>query len=458
MEQYFATHRDRHLEELKAFLAFPSISAISAHNADVRACAEWLKEACLQAGLTKAAIMETGGHPVVYAERIEDPSLPTALIYGHYDVQPVDPLNLWENPPFEAVIKDGKIWARGASDDKGQVFMHLKAIEALLQVEGKLPVNLKLLIEGEEESGSENLERFVASHTDLLKADIVVISDTALYAPGVPSLTYALRGLQALEIKLTGAKGDLHSGVYGGAAPNAAQALSRLLATLHTPEGGVAVPGFYDGVRPLSTEERENFASLRFDETELKQELKVDSLPGEPGFSALERMWARPTLEINGIFGGFQGEGTKTVIPCEAGAKITCRLVPDQDPKQVFAAIEAHLRANLPPGVELKVINQGGTPAAITPIDHPAIRAAMKALSEGYGTEAKFIRSGGSIPIVGLFQRTMGLSSVLMGFGLETEQFHAPNEHFHLENFDLGLRVLYRYWHELAAALKQQSE
>jgi acetylornithine deacetylase/succinyl-diaminopimelate desuccinylase-like protein len=453
-DAYFQTHRNRHLQELTTFLTFPSISALSAHAQDLRNCAAWLKDECLRIGLTRAEVMETGGHPLVYAERIEDPSLPTALIYGHYDVQPVDPLNLWESPPFEPVIKEGKIWARGASDDKGQVFMHLKAIEALLQLEGKLPVNLKLLIEGEEESGSENLERFVAAHTDLLQADIVVISDTALYAPGVPSLTYALRGLAAMEIRLSGAKGDLHSGVYGGAAPNAAQALARLLATLHTPEGGVAVKGFYDGVRPLSPEERENFASLRFDEAELQRELKVGALPGEPGYSALERMWARPTLEINGIWGGFQGEGTKTVIPCEAGAKITCRLVPDQDPNQVLDAIEAHLQAHLPPGTQLQVTRQGGTPASITPIDHPAIRAAMAALSEGYGTEAKFIRSGGSIPIVGLFQRTMGLSSVLMGFGLETEQFHAPNEHFHLENFDKGLRVLYSYWHKLAAAMK----
>ncbi|HLO02873.1 MAG TPA: dipeptidase [Symbiobacteriaceae bacterium] len=454
MDQYFAANRDRHLEELKAFLAFPSISTLSSHAGDLRACAEWLKAACLQVGLTKAEVMETGGHPLVYAERIEDPALPTALIYGHYDVQPVDPLHLWENPPFEAVIKENKIWARGAVDDKGQVFMHLKAIEGLLKLEGKLPINLKLLIEGEEESGSVNLERFVESHTDLLQADVVVISDTALYAPGVPSLTYALRGLAALEFTVTGAKGDLHSGVYGGASPNAAQALARLVATLHTPEGGVAVKGFYDGVRALSAEERENFASLRFDEAELKTELKVSALPGEPGFSALERMWARPTLEINGIYGGFQGEGTKTVIPCEATAKVTCRLVPDQDPVQVQDAIEAHLKANVPPGVSVTVKRKEGTPAAITPIEHPAIQAAMKSLSEGYGAEAKFIRSGGSIPIVGLFQRTMDLPSVLMGFGLETEQVHAPNEHFHLENFDKGLRVLYTYWHELASAMK----
>lgn len=453
MNQYFAENRERHLEELKAFLAFESISTLSSHAKDLRACAEWLKAHCLAVGLTKAEVMETGGHPLVYAERIEDPSLPTALIYGHYDVQPVDPLHLWNHPPFEAVIEDNKIWARGAVDDKGQVFMHLKAIEALIKLEGKLPVNLKLLIEGEEESGSVNLERFVASHTDLLKADVVVISDTALYAPGVPSLTYALRGLAALEFTVRGAKGDLHSGVYGGAAPNAAQALARLLATLHTPEGGVAVKGFYDGVRPLSEAERENFASLQFDEAALKEELKVTALPGEPGYSALERMWARPTLEINGLFGGFQGEGTKTVIPAEAGAKITCRLVPDQDPVQVGDAIEAHLKAHLPPGVSISVRRPEGTPAAITPIDHPAIQAAMRALSVGYGGESKFIRSGGSIPIVGLFQRTMELPSVLMGFGLETEQVHAPNEHFHLENFDTGMRVLYTYWHELASAL-----
>lgn len=453
-EAYLTEHRDEHLQQLMDLLRIPSVSALSEHKDDVRRAAEWLAAELRRIGLSRVEVMETGGHPVVYAERLDNPGGPTALIYGHYDVQPVDPLELWTTPPFEPDIREGKLYARGASDDKGQVFMHLKVIEALLAVEGKLPVNLKLLIEGEEEIGSENLERFIAGHKELLKADVVVISDTALYARGVPSLTYALRGLAALEVHVTGAKGDLHSGAFGGAAPNAAQALVQLLATLHRPEGGVAVAGFYDQVRPLTQEERDGFAALGFDEEKLKADLGVDALPGEPGYTALERLWARPTLEINGIFGGFQGEGTKTVIPARAGAKITCRLVPDQDPEQVLDAIEAHLKAHCPPGVKLEVRRMGGAPAAITPIDHPAIRAAMKALSDAYGAEARFVRTGGSIPIVSTFGSLLGTPCILMGFGLEEENFHAPNEHFHLENFDLGMRALYRFWHYLAESMK----
>jgi acetylornithine deacetylase/succinyl-diaminopimelate desuccinylase-like protein len=452
-DAYFREHRDEHLNQLKEFLKIPSISALSAHKQDMRTAAEWLAAELKRVGMTRVEIMETGGHPAVYAERCDQPAGPTALIYGHYDVQPVDPLHLWTTPPFEPEIRENKLYARGASDDKGQVFMHVKAIEAILQGDGKLPVNLKMLIEGEEEIGSANLERFVAEHKDLLQADLVVISDTALYAPGVPSLTYAVRGLADLEVQVTAAKSDLHSGVYGGAAPNAVQALVQLLATLHRPEGGVAVEGFYDGVRELSPEEKESFAALGFDEEQLKRELHVTTLVGEPGFSALERLWARPTLELNGIFGGFQGEGTKTVIPARAGAKITCRLVPDQDPVKVTEAIEAHLKAHCPPGVTLEVIKRAGAPACITPVDHPAIRAAMASLAEAYGTEARFIRCGGSIPVVATFQEVLGLPSVLMGFGLEDENFHAPDEHFHLENFDTGLRALCSYWYRLAEAM-----
>ncbi len=454
VEAYLRERRDEHLRQLMDFLRIPSVSALSEHRSDVRRAAEWLAAELRRIGLNRVEVMETGGHPVVYAERLDNPGGPTALIYGHYDVQPVDPIELWTTPPFEPDIRDGKLYARGASDDKGQVFMHLKVIEALLAAEGRLPVNVKLLIEGEEEVGSENLERFIAAHRDLLKADVVVISDTALYARGVPSLTYALRGLAALEVHVIGAKGDLHSGAFGGAAPNAAQALVQLLATLHRPEGGVAVAGFYDQVRPLTPEEREGFAALGFDEEKLKADLGVDALPGEPGYTALERLWARPTLEINGIFGGFQGEGTKTVIPARAGAKITCRLVPDQDPERVLDAIEAHLKAHCPAGVRLEIRRMGGTPAAITPIDHPAIRAAMQALSDAYGAEARFIRTGGSIPVVGTFGAVLGTPCVLMGFSLEEENFHAPDEHFHLENFDLGMRALTRFWHYLAEGMK----
>lgn len=452
-DQYFKEHRKAHLDQLIDWLSIPSISALSEHKPDMRRAADWLAHELKRIGMTRACVMETGGHPAVYAERIDHPGKPIALIYGHYDVQPVDPLNLWETPPFKPAIRDEKLYARGASDDKGQVFMHVKVIEAILKAQSTLPFNVKFLVEGEEEVGSANLERFLKEQKDLLKADVVVISDTGLYARGIPSLTYALRGLAALEVEVTGAKSDLHSGLYGGAAPNAVHALVQLLASLRRPDGGVAVLGFYDGVQELSAEEKASFASLGFDEEKLKKDLAVNALPGEPGYSAVERLWARPTLEINGIFGGFQGEGTKTVIPNKAGAKITCRLVPNQDPKHVADAIEGHLRANCPPGVTLKITKGDGARACITPIDHPAIRAAMQALAEAYGAEAKFIRGGGSIPVVGTFTEVLGAPSVLMGFGLEDENFHAPNEHFNLENFDKGMRALYTYWFKLAQVM-----
>ncbi|HEY8346954.1 MAG TPA: dipeptidase [Symbiobacteriaceae bacterium] len=453
-DAYFRKHREEHLHQLSAFLRIPSISALAAHREDVRRAAQWLVDELRRIGMPRVELFETGGHPLVYAEWLEAEGAPTALIYGHYDVQPVDPLDLWETPPFEPSIRDGKIYARGASDDKGQIFMHIKVLEALFQTEGRLPVNVKVLLEGEEEIGSANLERFIRDHRDLLKADVVVISDTSLYAPGVPSITYALRGLAAMEVEVIGAKGDLHSGLYGGVAPNAIHALAELLASLRSPDGKIAVEGFYDDVRPLTEEERQTFASLGFDEEALRQSLGVDALPGEPGYTALERMWARPTLEINSIYGGFQGEGTKTVIPARAGAKITCRLVPDQDPERVLDAIERHLKNRCPAGVKVRVKREeGNSRACITPVDHPAIRAALAALEEAYGTEAKFIRSGGSIPVVEIFSRVLGLPSVLMGFALDSENFHAPNEHFHLENFDRGLRTLYAYWHKLAEAL-----
>lgn len=452
-DRYFQTHRAQQIEQLKEFLRIPSISALSAHKPDLRQAAQWLKDELTRIGISQVALMETGGHPVVYAERIDHPGRPVALIYGHYDVQPVDPLNLWETPPFEPAVREQKIYARGASDDKGQVFMHIKVLEAILAEHGHLPFNVKLLIEGEEEVGSTNLERFVIEHRELLRSDLVVISDTSLYARGVPSLTYGLRGLAAMEVQVTGAKGDLHSGLFGGAAPNAVQGLVQLLASLRHPDGKIAVAGFYDGVAELSAEERRSFAALGFDETAYMRELGVSALPGEPGYSALERLWSRPTLEFNGIFGGFQQEGTKTVIPARAGAKITCRLVPHQDPLHVTEAIERHLQAHCPPGIQVEVRRQDRAPAAITPIDHPAIRAAMRALAEAYGKEARFIRGGGSIPVVATFTRVLEAPSVLMGFGLEGENFHAPNEHFHLENFDLGMRALYRYWFKLAEAM-----
>ncbi|KKM11405.1 peptidase M20 [Clostridiales bacterium PH28_bin88] len=453
-DQYFMEHREEHLSQLGEFLRIPSISALSAHKDDMRRAARWLEAELHRIGMEGVAIMETGGHPAVYAERLDQPGKPTALIYGHYDVQPVDPVDLWETPPFEPSIRDGKLYARGAHDNKGQIFMHLKVIEVILKFNGKFPLNVKILIEGEEEIGSGNLTRLLNERKELLKADVVVISDTSLYARGVPSLTYAVRGLAAMEVHVAGANGDLHSGTYGGAAPNAVHALVSMLASLRQVDGRIAVEGFYDQVRELTREEKGSFDSLEFDEESLKRELGVNALPGEPGFSVLERLWARPTLEINGIWGGFQDEGTKTVIPARAGAKITCRLVPDQEPDKVLDAIKSHLAKVCPPGATVSFKREPGNAlACITPIDHPAIRAAQAALTEVYGKEAKFIRAGGSIPVVGIFASVLNAPSVMMGFGLNDENIHAPNEHFNLENFDLGLRALYTYWYQLAALL-----
>lgn len=452
---YLAQQREAHLKELSEFLTFPSISALGEHKADMVRTAEWLVAAMTRAGLENARILPTAGHPSVYAEWLHAPGAPTALVYGHYDVQPVDPLHLWESPPFSPTVRDGKIYARGAVDDKGQVFAQLKAVEALLRTEGKLPVNLKFLVEGEEEIGSRHLPALLREQKELLQADVVVISDTAFFAADVPAVTTGLRGLVALELTLRGPKGDLHSGVYGGAVQNPLHAMVQLLAGLRGPDGRILVEGFYDKVRPISPEERQAWASLPFSEEALRQEVGAPGLFGEAGFSAIERTWARPTLEVNGLWGGFTGEGTKTVLPAEAHAKITCRLVPDQEPDEIYELIARQLHENLPPGVTLEVRKEKGMGRPVlTPVDHPAVRAAFDALRETYGKEPVPIRSGGSIPIVESFATILGLPSVLLGFGLPGENEHAPNEHWDLRMFDGATRTLARYWHRLAAALR----
>ncbi|MFO7173067.1 MAG: dipeptidase [Bacillota bacterium] len=454
VDSYLTQHREAHLEELKEFLRFPSISALSAHKEDMVRTAQWLAAALERAGLENARVLPTQGHPAVYAEWLHEPGAPTALVYGHYDVQPVDPLHLWETPPFEPSIRDGKIYARGAVDDKGQVFAQVKAVEALLRTEGRLPVNLKFLIEGEEEVGSRHLPELLEQHRDLLRADVVVISDTSFFAPDVPAVTVGLRGLVALELTLRGPRRDLHSGVYGGAVQNPLHALVQLLASLRSPDGRILVEGFYDKVRPLSPEEREAWARLPFDPEAFREEVGAPALFGEAGYTPLEQTWARPTLEINGLWGGFTGEGTKTVLPAEAHAKITCRLVPDQDPDEIYDLVAAQLRKNLPPGVTLEVRKEKGKGRPVlTPVDHPAVQAAFDALRETYGKEPVPIRSGGSIPIVESFATILGLPAVLMGFGLPGENEHAPNEHWDLAQFDGATRTLARYWHKLAAAL-----
>lgn len=453
-EKYLQEHREQHLTELKEYLRIPSVSSLSEHKQDVAKAAEWTAEALRQIGMQNVRILPTKGHPVVYGDWLQTEGKPTVLIYGHYDVQPVDPLHLWESPPFEPEIRDNKLYARGASDDKGQVFMHIKALEALLQTDGTLPVNVKFCIEGEEEIGSVHLDQFVEDNKELLAADVLVISDTTLYAKGKPAICYGLRGLCGMQIDVKGAKGDLHSGIYGGAVQNALHALVQLLDSMRNEEGEITVKGFYDKVQPLTEEERQAYASLPFDAEAYRQELGVPELFGEKGYTTLERTWVRPTLEVNGIYGGFQGEGIKTVLPAEAHAKITCRLVPDQDPQEISELIQQHIQAHTPPGVTVTTTLFDQGKPFVTPFDHPAIQAAGRAYQKAYGVEPAYTRMGGSIPIVETFGTLLDIPVVLMGFGLPEENFHAPNEHFHLENFDKGLVTLCHYWFELEQALR----
>ncbi|WP_332651571.1 dipeptidase [Lysinibacillus sp. 54212] len=447
---YFEENRDKHLEELNEFLRIPSISSLSEHKGDMQTAAQWLADALTKLNIENVSIDQTAGHPVVYGEWLHAEGKPTILFYGHYDVQPVDPLHLWDSPPFQPTVRDNKLFARGASDDKGQVFMHLKTIEALFATEGTLPVNVKFIIEGEEEIGSPNLPAYVEEHKDKLAADLILISDTGLYAPGKPAVCYGLRGLTGVQIDVRGAKGDLHSGLYGGGVQNAIHALAEILASFRDEHGTIQVEGFYDKVRPLSDEERQAYKDLQFDEEALKEEVGVKELFGEQGYSYLEQIWARPTLEVNGVFGGFSGEGIKTVLPAEAGAKITCRLVPDQEPDEIVALLRAHIEKHKQAGVEITVSEFDKGAPFITPFHHPVIQAAGRSYEKVYEVPTAYIRGGGSIPIVAAFDEILGLPVVLMGFGLSSENFHAPNEHFHLENFDKGLRVLGDYLHEVA--------
>lgn len=454
--EYLERHRTRFLEQLFELLRIPSISASPEHAGEVERCAGWLADHLRSIGLEHVQILSTGGHPVVYADWLHAEQRPTVLIYNHYDVQPVDPLEEWQSPPFEPIVRDGRIYGRGSADDKGQLLIHVKALEALLRTEGALPVNVKILYEGEEEIGSEHLDAFLAAQRELLRADVVLVSDTAMFEAGLPSICYALRGLAYFQIDLEGPNTDLHSGTYGGAVANPTEILAWLIAQLKREDGRIAVPGFYDDVRPLSERERAEIARLPFNEEAYRRELGVGSLWGEAGHSVLERLWARPTLEVNGIWGGFQGVGSKTVIPARAGAKLSCRLVPDQDPAQVTAQVESFLRSICPTSVRLRFTRMAGGRASITPLDHPAVSAAMRALRAGFGAEPVFIRAGGSIPVVASFQTLLNLPTVLMGFGLPGENNHAPNEWFALENFVGGLKSSLHWWHELAATSQVQ--
>jgi acetylornithine deacetylase/succinyl-diaminopimelate desuccinylase-like protein len=447
--KYIEDNRGRYLAELKEFIAIPSISTSAGHNKDIRRCAEWIAAHLKNIGMKGVRIHPTKGHPIVYAEWLGAPGAPTVLLYGHYDVQPVDPVDLWTTPPFEATIRGENIYARGTADDKGQVLIHFKSVEAFMKKEGRLPVNLKMIIEGEEEIGSEHLAGFVKANKILLKADLVVISDTSMFAKGVPSLCYGLRGLSYMQIELTGPNRDLHSGSFGGSVHNPIQALSEIIAKLHDDRGRVTIPGFYDKVRKLTAKERRSFAKLPWNDSKYAKDLGVGQLYGEKGFTTLERLWARPTLECNGIWGGFTGEGAKTVLPAKASAKISMRLVPNQKAADVAKLFERHIKKLAPKSVKIDVKYLHGGEAAITPIESPGVRAAVKALEKGFGKKPLYQMEGGSIPIVVQFKEILGLETVLLGFGLPDENAHAPDEFLNLGNFFGGIRTVAHFYNEL---------
>lgn len=452
-KDYQAQHKDRFLEELLELLRIPSVSADSRHNEDTKRCAEAVKQRLVEAGADKVEVCPTAGHPIVYGEKIIDPALPTVLVYGHYDVQPPDPLDLWTSPPFEPVIKDGKVYARGSADDKGQFYMHVKAFETMIQT-NSLPCNIKFMIEGEEEVGSANLGIFLTENKERLKADVVLISDTSMISMETPSLDTGLRGLSYMEVEVTGANRDLHSGVYGGAVANPATILAKMIASLHDENNHITIPGFYDGVQELTVEERKSLNMAPFDEAEYMKELGVNELWGEKGYTTIERTGIRPTLEVNGIWGGYTGEGAKTVLPSKAFAKISMRLVPGQDWEKISDLFTAHFEKIAPKSVQVKVSRHHGGSPYVTPTDHVAFKAASKALNTTFGKEPIPVRGGGSIPIVALFEKVLGLKTVLMGFGLDSDNLHSPNEKYGLENFYKGIETI-PYFHQYFAEMSK---
>ena len=449
--EYLEQHRERSVEELFEFLRIPSVSAKSEHRADTRRAAEWLADRMRDAGLHSAEVVATEGHPIVLGEWRGAPDQPTVLVYGHYDVQPPEPLDEWTSSPFEPELRDGKVFARGSVDDKGQVYLHLKAVEAHLAHHGKLPVNVVFLVEGEEEVGSPHLAEFLARNAERLACNAVLISDTTMFAPGLPSITVGLRGLAYMEVRVQGPSTDLHSGAYGGAVVNPANALARIIAQLHDQNGCVAIPGFYNDVHGLTPQEREAIRSLPFDEEELRAEVGAPSLGGEAGYTALERIGARPTLDVNGLLSGYTGEGAKTVLPARAMAKISMRLVPDQDFRKIEKLFAEHVRRIAPAGVTVEVeALHGGHPWKAQP-EGPIFEAATRALEQAFGRAPVHSREGGSIPIVRAFQETLGAPVILIGFGLPGENAHAPNEWMSLENFHTGSEAIARFYDELRA-------
>ncbi|MCU0227115.1 MAG: dipeptidase [Bryobacterales bacterium] len=450
---FVETHQPRLLEELLAFLRIPSISTLPEHAGDVRAAATFVADALRAAGMQNVEIIETAHHPLVYADWMHAPGKPTVLCYGHYDVQPPDPMELWQSPPFAPEIRDGNLYARGSADDKGQMYTHIKAIEAIMATAGTLPVNVKFLVEGEEEIGGKSVAAFVAANPEKLKADVALVSDTSMYAPGLPTLCVGLRGLVYTEVKVKGAARDLHSGIYGGAAPNPIFALIELLSQAKDAGGHIQIPGFYDDVDEPTAVELESWSSLPFNEAEfLAHEVGSTALTGESDRTVLERMWSRPTLEVHGIAGGFTGAGAKTVIPAEATAKVSFRLVPHQDPAKVAAAFDDFLQQRCPAGVTVELRVLSGSPAVVVNPDHPAIRVAANAFAESFGRQTVFDRSGGSIPIVGDFANHLGIPTVLMGFGLPDDGLHSPNEKFAVENYYKGIQTVAHFLELYGAA------
>jgi acetylornithine deacetylase/succinyl-diaminopimelate desuccinylase-like protein len=440
VDQYVSSHAPRLLQELLDYLRIPSVSTDPSRADDVRAAAAFTADALARVGLD-AAVHDTAGHPVVIGHGPAVPGAPRVLVYGHYDVQPVEPLELWDGDPFEPTVAAGVITARGASDDKGQLYAHIKGVEALIAERGEVPLNLSFLIEGEEEIGSPHLPEFVARNTERLAADVVLISDGAMVAPGVPTITYGLRGLTYATVRVRAAGRDLHSGAYGGGVPNALEALARLVAGLKDERGRIRVAGFYDDVKELDEAERGLLAGVPFDEAAFRADAGVRTTPGEAGYGLLERLWTRPTLDVNGLAGGFGGAGAKTVIAAEAMAKLSCRLVPEQDPHDVFEKLRTHLVAHAPEGVRVDVQPEGFGRPAMTPLDAPSMRAAAAALREVWGKEPALARSGGSIPIVADLQRLLGAAPLLIGFGQESDRAHAPNERFAVDDYLQGIRV-----------------
>lgn len=439
--QIQVVNKQRYLDELLEFLRIPSVSADSKYQAEVKKAAHWVENSLKLAGLDEVKVMETGGHPAVFASKIINPSLPTVLVYGHYDVQPADPLNLWDSPPFEPVIKNEKIYARGSADDKGQVFMHVKAVESMIAA-GELPCNVKFLIEGEEEIGSENLENFVKSNKELLKNDVILISDTALIANDIPSITTGLKGLAYLEVEVTGAKLDLHSGTFGGAVANPINVLCEMIASLKDENQHITIPGFYDDVIELSAEERSEINKAPFSLDEFKNSLGVDEVRGELGYTTIERTGIRPTLDVNGIWGGYIGEGAKTVLPSKAFAKISMRLVPNQISPKIMNLFSDHFKKIAPKGVKVEVRPHHGGEAALTDINSKGYIAASKAMEKTFGKKPIPVKQGGSIPIVSLFKKELQSEAILMGFGLDSDAIHSPNEHYGLFNFYKGIETI----------------